>query len=97
MTQNNIIAQVESLPELIRSQTLELNERVCNIFTKEMSNSIDHIITTGCGDSHMAAIATELAFEQLTKISTEPLNALTASRYAPVSYTHLTLPTILLV
>ena len=30
----------------------------------------------------MAAIATELAFEELTHISTEPINALTASRYA---------------
>ena len=30
----------------------------------------------------MAAIATELAFEELTNISTKPLNALTASRYA---------------
>ncbi len=82
MTQNNIIAQVESLPELIRSQTLELNEGVCNLFTKEICSNIDNIITTGCGDSHMASIATELAFEQLTNISTEPLNALTASRYA---------------
>ena len=97
MAQNNIIAQVESLPELIRSQTLELNERVCNIFTKEMSNSIDHIITTGCGDSHMAAIATELAFEHLTKISTEPLNALTASRYAlATSHTTITKNTLVI-
>ena len=97
MAQNNIIAQVESLPELIRSQTLELNERVCNIFTKEMSNSIDHIITTGCGDSHMAAIATELAFEYLTKISTEPLNALNASRYAlATSHTTITKNTLVI-
>ena len=50
MTQNNIIAQVESLPELIRSQTLELNEGVCNLFTKEICNNIDNIITIGCGD-----------------------------------------------
>ncbi|GIS67735.1 MAG: hypothetical protein CM1200mP6_08030 [Anaerolineaceae bacterium] len=38
-------------------------------------------VTTGCGDSHMAAVATELAFEQLAGISTEPLNAMTAARY----------------
>ena len=97
MTQNNIIAQVESLPELIRSQTLELNDRVCNLFTKEMCNSIDHIITTGCGDSHMAAIATELAFEHLTNISTEPLNALTASRYAlATNHTNITKNTLVI-
>ena len=82
MPNNNIITQVESLPHLIRTQTAELNERVCNLFTKRMCSHIDHIITTGCGDSHMAAIATELAFEELTHISTEPLNALTAARYA---------------
>ena len=97
MRQNNIIVQVESLPELIRSQTLELNDRVCNLFTKEMCNSIDHIITTGCGDSHMAAIATELAFEQLTKISTEPFNALTASRYAlATNHTNITKNTLVI-
>ena len=58
MPNNNIITQVESLPHLIRTQTAELNERVCNLFTKRMCSHIDHIITTGCGDSHMAAIAT---------------------------------------
>ena len=82
MSNNNIITQVDSLPHLIRTQTSELNERVCSLFSKKLCSQINHIITTGCGDSHMAAIATELAFEELTNISTEPLNALTASRYA---------------
>ena len=81
MSQNNMITQVESLPDLILEQTPILDERIRRLLDHELCLSIKHIVTTGCGDSHMAAVATELAFEQLAGIPTEPLNAMTAARY----------------
>ncbi len=81
MSQNNMISQVESLPDLILEQTPIIDERIRRLLDHELCLSIKHIVTTGCGDSHMAAVATELAFEQLAGIPTEPLNAMTAARY----------------
>jgi glucosamine--fructose-6-phosphate aminotransferase (isomerizing) len=76
-----MIAQIERLPELIREQTPIIDQRIRRLLDHELCLSVKHIVTTGCGDSHMAAVATELAFEQLAGISTEPLNAMTAARY----------------
>ena len=81
MSQNNMITQVESLPDVIREQTPIIDERIRRLLDHELCLSIKHIVTTGCGDSHMAAVATELAFEQLAGIPTDPLNAMTAARY----------------
>ncbi len=39
-----------------------------------------HLI--GCGDSYMAALAAELAFEMIAGVPTEPQNAMTFARYA---------------
>ena len=39
------------------------------------------IVIEGCGDSHMAGLATELAFEQVAGIPTEPMTAMQAARY----------------
>ncbi len=81
MSENTMIAQIERLPELIREQTPIIDQRIRRLLDHELCLSVKHIVTTGCGDSHMAAVATELAFEQLAGISTEPLNAMTAARY----------------
>tara|TARA_B100000945_G_C20399167_1_gene606419 strand:- start:361 stop:1533 length:1173 start_codon:yes stop_codon:yes gene_type:complete len=81
MSQKNIITQVESLPELIRSQTLLLKDVVSETLSPKICRSIERVITVGCGDSHMASIATELAFEELSNIPTEPINSLSAARY----------------
>ena len=81
MSENTMIAQVERLPEIIREQTPIIDQRIRRLLDHELCLSVKHIVTTGCGDSHMAAVATELAFEQLAGLSTEPLNAMTAARY----------------
>ena len=43
--------------------------------------SVKRVVITGCGDSHMAGLATELAFEQVAGIPTEPMTAMQAGRY----------------
>lgn len=83
MTQDakNIIAQVESLPELIRTELETLDMRARRILNHNELLSVKRVVIEGCGDSHMAGLAAELAFEQVAGIPTEPMTAMQAARY----------------
>ncbi|MBA2595530.1 MAG: SIS domain-containing protein [Chloroflexia bacterium] len=77
----NIIAQVESLPELIRTEFETIDMRARRLLNHNECLSVKRIVITGCGDSHMAGLAAELAFEQVAGIATEPMTAMQAARY----------------
>ena len=77
----NIVAQVKSLPELIRSEFETLDMRVRLLLNHNECLSVKRIVITGAGDSHMAGVAAELAFEQIAGIPTEPMTAMQAARY----------------
>jgi glucosamine--fructose-6-phosphate aminotransferase (isomerizing) len=77
----NIIAQVKSLPELIRSEFETLDMRVRRLLNHNECLSMKRIMIVGCGDSHMAGLAAELAFEQIAGIPTEPMTSMQAARY----------------
>jgi len=77
----NIVAQVKSLPELIRAEFETLDMRVRRLMNHNECLSVKRIVITGCGDSHMAGLAAELAFEQIAGIPTEPMTAMQAARY----------------
>lgn len=79
---NNMVAQVQSLPDLIRNEFDTLDQRVRQLLSDDEARNVQRVIITGCGDSHMAGLATELAFEQLSGIPTDPLTAMQAGRYA---------------
>lgn len=82
MNPNPMIAQVESLPALIRTEFEALDARARTLLDHEEWLSVKRIITTGCGDSHMAAVATQWAFETLGGIPVEAATAMRAARYA---------------
>ena len=84
MTENNMIAQVESLPGLIRDELKTLDVRVRRLLDHNEYLSVKRVVITGCGDSHMAGVATELAFESLSGIPTEPMRAMEAARYGAI-------------
>jgi glucosamine--fructose-6-phosphate aminotransferase (isomerizing) len=81
MTENSMIAQVESLPGMIRDELDALDARVRRLMDHNEYLSVKRVVITGCGDSHMAGLATELAFETLSGIPTEPMTAMQAARY----------------
>ncbi|HEY3228956.1 MAG TPA: SIS domain-containing protein [Roseiflexaceae bacterium] len=81
MTAATMIAQVESLPELIRGEFDRLDASARRLMNHNECLSVKRIVIAGCGDSHMAGVAAELSFEQLAGIATEPLNAMQAGRY----------------
>ncbi len=79
---NPMIAQIQSLPELIRGVVPSYTEAIRQTLTKEFCCSIHRIYLTGCGDSHHASVGAELAFEHLAGITTEAMTSLQFARYA---------------
>ena len=82
----NIVAQVKSLPELIRSEFETLDMRVRRLMNHNECLSVKRIVITGAGDSHMAGVAAELALEQIAGIPTEPMTAMQAARYGTTHF-----------
>jgi len=78
---NNMIAQIESLPDLIKDQLKELDSRVRNTFTHDEILSTKKIFITGCGDSYFAGMAAKLALNKWTGLSVEVASSLPAGRY----------------
>jgi glucosamine--fructose-6-phosphate aminotransferase (isomerizing) len=88
-SENTMIAQVQSLPELIRTEFDGLDARARLLMNHEECLSVKRVVITGCGDSHMAGIAAELAFEQIAGIPAEPMRANKGGRYAaPYKHSH---------
>jgi glucosamine--fructose-6-phosphate aminotransferase (isomerizing) len=78
---NSMIAQINSLPELIRTDFTRLDEQVHVSLEPSLCRSIERLVLTGCGDSHHAALCSELAFEALAGLPSAVLTALQFSRY----------------
>ncbi len=89
VVQNAMLAQVYSLPELIRTEFRALDHRVRQVINHEESYKVKRVVMTGCGDSHMAGVAAELAFEQIAGIPAEAMRAMKGGRYAaPYKLSH---------
>ena len=80
MTANAMLAQIYSLPALIR-EVLPLYERNAReALDDDLCRSARRLFVTGSGDSHHATLASELAFESLAGLPAEPMTALQMSR-----------------
>ena len=79
---NSMVAQVRSLPTLVRELVPVLDDTVRKTLDHKLCLSVKRVYITGCGDSHHAALASELAFEALAGRPTEPMSALQFARYA---------------
>lgn len=79
---NSMIEQVKSLPAMIRESFQPFDDGIRSTLDHNLCLSLKRVFITGCGDSHHAALNTELAFESLAGLPTEPMTALQFSRYA---------------
>jgi glucosamine--fructose-6-phosphate aminotransferase (isomerizing) len=79
---NPMIAQVHSLPGLIRELIPVLDDTVRKTLDHELCLSVKRLYVTGCGDSHHASLGSELAFETIAGRPAEPMSALQFARYA---------------
>ena len=82
MTGNAMLAQIHSLPALIREVLPLYDRNAREALDDDLCCSARRLFIAGCGDSHHAALASELAFESLAGLPTEPMTALQMSRYA---------------
>jgi glucosamine--fructose-6-phosphate aminotransferase (isomerizing) len=82
MEKNYMLEQIKSLPALLEQIVEPLDISIREKIDHELCLSVKRIFTVGCGDSHHAALGTELAFEKLTGLSAEPMNSMLFSRYA---------------
>jgi len=78
---NPMLAQIQSLPELVRQVLPAYKENIHKTLTREICHSFDHIYLMGCGDSHHVSLATQLAFRLLSGVETEALTAMQFARY----------------
>jgi glutamine---fructose-6-phosphate transaminase (isomerizing) len=79
---NSMVDQVHSLPALIRELHPALDDTIRKTLDHKLCLSVKRLYVTGCGDSHHAALGSELAFEALAGRPTEPMSALQFARYA---------------
>lgn len=79
---NTMRDQVLSVPQLIRDHIARFEQAVEGLLSDEECRSIGRIFATGCGDSHNAALASELAFEGIAGLPAEPLTSMQCGRYA---------------
>ena len=77
-----MLLEIQSIPELIRWECMNLEEIVREVFNPDLCRSVKRIHLCGCGDSHHAALSSELAFESLAGLAAEPQTALQFSRYS---------------
>jgi len=78
---NSMLEQVTTLPGAIRSCFDSSIESIASTVDACQPRALDHLYLVGCGDSHHAALATELAFEFLSGVPTRALTSLHCSRY----------------
>jgi glutamine---fructose-6-phosphate transaminase (isomerizing) len=71
-----------SLPTLIEEVFPLFKAEADRVFDETLCQPLMRLYTVGCGDSHHACEATELAFELLGGVPTEPMMAMQFARYA---------------
>ena len=71
-----------SLPTLIEEVFPIFKAEAERVFDEALCQPLTRLYTVGCGDSHHACEATELAFELLGGLPTEPMMAMQFARYA---------------
>jgi glucosamine--fructose-6-phosphate aminotransferase (isomerizing) len=82
LTPNLFREHVLSLPTLIEEVFPIFRAEAERVFDETLCQSLSRLYTLGCGDSHHACEATELAFEMLGGTPTEPMMSMQFSRYA---------------
>lgn len=78
---NSMVAQVDSIPQLIQKTFQTLDKTAKEQLSPELILSLKRIYITGCGDSHHAGLTTQYAFEKLTGLPTHAATALEFARY----------------
>lgn len=78
--------QILSLPQLIEDVTRAFLDEAARVLDPDFCRNVERLHVIGCGDSHFAALATELAFESIAGLPTEAQSAMAFSRYGVIHF-----------
>ncbi len=78
---NYMLEQIHSLPDLIHQIVESLEDTIQQKIDKDLCTSLERLYVVGCGDSHHAALSTQLAFRSLTDLPIEPMTSMQFARY----------------
>jgi len=81
MSDNEMRAAVFSKGDLIEQALPEMERRARDVLSAAECRAIDEAHLTGCGDSHHASLATEMAFQRWAGVRTKALTAMQYARY----------------
>lgn len=81
MDDNLLIGQIQSIPGIMHSSLPELDQALRVAFDPDFARSLERIFVCGCGDSHHAALTSELAFGTLAGIPTQAMTSMQFARY----------------
>ncbi len=76
-----MLEQIHSLPSLVRECVPTLAEQALEALGEPLCRSLERLYVIGCGDSHHAALASELAFHEFGDVPCQALSALAFARY----------------
>jgi len=79
---NYMIEHIRGLPELLNQIFQPLDDTIRRKLDHKLCISLKRLYVVGCGDSHHAALSTELAFESLTRLPDDPMASMLFGRYA---------------
>lgn len=82
MERSPLHQQVDTLPDLDRVMVERLTAVIPTALSPALCANVRRVFVTGCGDSHHAALNSELAFEELAGLPCEPMTAMQFGRYA---------------
>lgn len=81
MERSPLHQQADTLPDLVREMVDGLVGAAGAALPAAACRDLARVYVTGCGDSHHAAMAAELAFEQLAGVACYPMTAMSFGRY----------------
>lgn len=76
-----MLKQVADFPNMMRKQTSVFDHAIRNVLTPLEYLSLHRVYLVGDGDSYHGSLAAEMAFENIAKITCEPLSAMRFLEY----------------
>lgn len=73
--------EIQTIPDVISDVLDDANGRIASVAKNLSDRSVTQLWLTGCGDSAIAGIAAELAFQRHTAVTAHPAHALDLARY----------------
>lgn len=83
MTDNAIIRQSVNMVDMAAPMVADMSQKINRLFSDEQIKSFSKVILTGCGDSYIAGLAAEAAFDAFSGVNVLPMYTVDAAYNLP--------------